>query len=48
MKFVNIHEAKTSLSRLIKDAEQGEEVVIKPGFYDPLSAEDLELFYGGD
>jgi prevent-host-death family protein len=28
MKQVNVHEAKTQLSRLIKDVEEGEEVVI--------------------
>jgi prevent-host-death family protein len=28
MKQVNVHEAKTQLSRLLQDVEQGEEVVI--------------------
>ncbi|HEU4727182.1 MAG TPA: type II toxin-antitoxin system Phd/YefM family antitoxin [Kofleriaceae bacterium] len=31
MKIVNIHEAKTHLSRLIQDALNGEEVVIARG-----------------
>ena len=29
MRFVNVHEAKTQLSRLIKAVEAGEEVVIQ-------------------
>jgi prevent-host-death family protein len=29
MRFVNIHEAKTQLSRLIKSAEEGEEIIIQ-------------------
>jgi prevent-host-death family protein len=28
VKVVNVHEAKTSLSKLLKDVERGEEVVI--------------------
>jgi prevent-host-death family protein len=28
MKVVNVHEAKTRLSRLLRDVEEGEEVVI--------------------
>jgi prevent-host-death family protein len=27
--FVNVHEAKTRLSRLIKDAESGDEIIIQ-------------------
>jgi prevent-host-death family protein len=73
---VNIHEAKTNLSKLVKQVENGEEVVLARGgkpvarlvrleprlpprelglckgefvvpddFNDPLSDEELELFY---
>lgn len=31
MKIVNIHEAKTHLSRLIQEAQDGEEIVIARG-----------------
>ena len=47
MATVTIHEAKTTLSKLIARAEAGEEIVISDGFFfDPLPEDELRSWEG--
>lgn len=41
---VNIHEAKTNLSRLLARVREGEEIIIAPDFDAPLSESVLAEF----
>ena len=50
--IVNVHEAKTHLSRLLERAHAGEEIILaKAGrpyarFFDPLPSEELDAWEG--